>query len=166
MVDGERLDRTDCRPYSRYKVKRWGLVMKIGELAARAACDVQTVRYYEREGLLEAPAREASGYRRYGRAHLARLQFIRHCRSLEIPLSQVRQLVAFARSPSESCAAVDSLVDGHIARVRQQMDALAVLERRLVALRSECRGEHGHACAIIDAFSSAPAAHACACHRA
>ena len=102
MVDGERLDRTDCRPYSRYKVKRWGLVMKIGELAARAACDVQTVRYYEREGLLEAPAREASGYRRYGRAHLARLQFIRHCRSLEIPLSQVRQLVAFARSPSES----------------------------------------------------------------
>jgi len=166
MVDGEWFDRADCRPYSRYRVNRWGLVMKIGELAAKAACDVQTVRYYEREGLLDAPAREASGYRRYGREHLARLQFIRHCRSLEIPLSEVRRLVAFARSPSESCAAVDSLVDQHIARVREQIDALAALERRLVALRGECRGERRHACAIIESFRSAPAAHACACHRA
>jgi DNA-binding transcriptional MerR regulator len=52
--------------------------MKIGELATQAGCDVQTVRFYEREGLLEEPAREASGYRRYAERHLKRLQFIRH----------------------------------------------------------------------------------------
>jgi DNA-binding transcriptional MerR regulator len=141
--------------------------MKIGDLAARAACDVQTVRYYERAGLLDAPAREASGYRCYTGDHLARLLFIRHCRSLEIPLSDVRRLVALAQSPRESCAAVDLLVDEHIDRVRQQMAALATLERRLVALRGECKGAGGErACAIIDSFMAAPAAQACACPRA
>ena len=58
--------------------------MKIGELASRAGCDVQTVRFYEREGLLEAPAREPSGYRRYEDRHLTQLNFVRHLRSLNI----------------------------------------------------------------------------------
>ena len=70
--------------------------MKIGEVAAKAGCDVQTVRYYEREGLLEAPEREDSGYRRYSDKHLSRLQFIRHCRALDIPLAEVRQLLDYA----------------------------------------------------------------------
>src|SRR6185369_4221859 len=78
--------------------------MKIGELAARAGCDVQTVRFYEREGLLEAPERESSGYRRYAARHLERVHFIRHCRSLDLPLSEVRQLLAFAEAPDRSCA--------------------------------------------------------------
>ena len=67
--------------------------MKIGELASQAGCDVQTVRFYEREGLLAEPEREASGYRRYAEPHLRRLQFIRHCRSLDIPLPEIRQLL-------------------------------------------------------------------------
>jgi len=66
--------------------------MKIGELAARAGCDVQTVRFYEREGLLEEPEREASGYRRYGERHVERVKFIRHCRALDLPLNEIRPL--------------------------------------------------------------------------
>src|SRR5687768_12664482 len=58
--------------------------MRIGELARQAGVDVQTVRYYEREGLLEAPARTGSGYRTYGPQHLERLNFVRHCRSLDL----------------------------------------------------------------------------------
>ena len=62
--------------------------MKIGELATHAGCDVQTVRFYEREGLLEEPPRDASGYRHYDERHVSRLRFIRHLRTLDIPLAR------------------------------------------------------------------------------
>jgi Cd(II)/Pb(II)-responsive transcriptional regulator len=141
--------------------------MKIGELATAAACDVQTIRYYEREGLLAEPEREASGYRRYAAGHLERLQFIRHCRTLDISLAEIRRLLDYAETPLESCAAVDALVEGHLERVRQQIEALTALERQLVALRRQCAGpEGGRGCAIIESFMSAPAQQACACHRA
>jgi Cd(II)/Pb(II)-responsive transcriptional regulator len=139
--------------------------MKIGELSAKAECDVQTIRYYEREGLLEAPDREASGYRRYADKHLSRLQFIRHCRTLDIPLAEVRQLLDYAEAPRQSCHAVDALLDEHIERVRRQLATLTSLERQLVALRQQCKGASGkRSCAIIQSFMSAPSKNACACH--
>ena len=139
--------------------------MKIGELAARAACDVQTVRYYEREGLLEEPRREASGYRRYDERHLTRLNFIRHCRTLDIPLVEVRQLLEFAARPDRSCAQVDGLLDRHIALVDERIRALQALQQQLVALRQSCNGDGSHPCAILQSFMSAAQEHACACHR-
>lgn len=140
--------------------------MKIGELATLAGCDVQTVRYYEREGLLSAPARADSGYRRYEPRHLQQLQFIRHCRSLDIPLSEVRQLLALAAAPVSSCAQVNALLDGHIAQVARRLDALAALQRQLLALRARCDGSPDHACAILESFMKAAGEHACACHPA
>jgi len=140
--------------------------MKIGELAAQAGCDVQTVRFYEREGLLAEPEREASGYRRYAQRHLQRLQFIRHCRSLDIPLPEIRELLEFAAAPDQSCHQVDVLLDGHIGRVRQQLKALRTLERQLVALRGRCDGDPSHSCAILESFMTAADEHACACHPA
>jgi len=132
--------------------------VKIGELAAQAGCDVQTVRYYEREALLDAPQREASGYRRYAAKHLARLRFIRHCRSLDIPLSEIRQLIEYAEAPRHSCAEVDELLDEHIAHVHQRVVALAALEQQLTALRKACKGANEtRACAILDSFLSAAA---------
>jgi Cd(II)/Pb(II)-responsive transcriptional regulator len=139
--------------------------VKIGELATQAGCDVQTIRYYEREGLLEAPERDSSGYRRYADKHLSRLQFIRHCRALDIPLAEVRQLLAYAQAPRQSCHAVDALLDEHIDRVQRQLAALTTLERQLVALRHQCKGANSkRSCAIIDSFTSAPSPNACACH--
>lgn len=140
--------------------------MKIGELATQAVCDVQTIRYYEREGLLEAPERESSGYRRYAGEHLARLRFIRHCRSLDIPLSEVRQLIEYADAPRQSCADVNALLDEHIEHVHRRLIALKALERQLVALRQECKGANAtRSCAILDSFISASGKHSCACHR-
>ena len=138
--------------------------MKIGELATRADCDVQTVRFYEREGLLEEPRREASGYRRYDERHLTRLNFIRHCRSLDIPLPHVRQLLAFAAEPDQSCAQVNDLLDGHVTLVKQRIRALRALEKQLVALRRTCDGDASHPCAILESFMTAAEDHACACH--
>lgn len=138
--------------------------MKIGELAARAGCDAQTIRYYEREGLLSEPAREASGYRRYDDRQLQRLHFIRHCRALDIPLSEVRQLLDFAAEPEASCAQVNELLDRHIDIVRRRLASLKDLEGQLTALRHSCDGDTSHPCAILESFMSATEAHACACH--
>lgn len=138
--------------------------VKIGELASQAGCDVQTVRFYEREGLLAEPEREASGYRRYAGEHLKRLQFIRHCRSLGIPLPEIRQLLGFAAAPDQSCAEVDALLDQHIAEVHRRLLALKTLERQLVALRRQCDGDTSQACAILTSFMTAAEKHTRACH--
>lgn len=133
--------------------------MKIGELATKAGCDVQTVRFYEREGLLEEPDREASGYRRYEERHLTRLNFIRHCRSLDIPLPEVRQLLAFAAQPAGNCGQVNELLDRHIALVTQRVRELRSLQGQLVALRATCDGEGTHACAILESFTKVAEQH-------
>jgi Cd(II)/Pb(II)-responsive transcriptional regulator len=138
--------------------------MQIGELASKAGCDVQTVRFYEREGLLAEPGRNSSGYRSYEAHHLTRLNFIRHCRSLDIPLPEVRELLAFAAAPGQSCAQVNELLDGHIGLVQARIAALQALEVQLVALRQTCDGDASHPCAILESFVAAAEQHACACH--
>ena len=120
------------------------------------------MRFYEREGLLAEPARDVSGYRRYASPHLKRLQFIRHCRSLDIPLSEIRQLLGFAAVPDQSCADVNALLDRHIAEVHRRLQALKTLEKQLVALRKQCDGDTAHACVILTSFMTAAEQHACA----
>src|SRR5574343_1028140 len=73
--------------------------MHIKDLARRTGVDTETIRYYEQQGLLPAPARRDNGYRDYGDAHLERLAFIRHCRALDMPLADVRQLLGFLDQP-------------------------------------------------------------------
>ncbi len=132
--------------------------MKIGELATLAHCDVQTVRYYEREGLLDPPARDGSGYRHYAARHLERLRFIRHCRALDISLAEVRQLLDYSDDPARNCHEVNALIDEHIERVRRRLGALRALERQLVELRRACRGaDETQSCAILETFMHAPA---------
>jgi DNA-binding transcriptional MerR regulator len=128
--------------------------MKISDLAVAAACDAQTIRFYEREGLLSEPARTGSGYRDYGPEHLSRLQFIRQCRALDIPLAEVRQLLGFAESPTESCLATNELLDAHIERVNSRLRSLQHLKRELVALRACCDGSRDKPCAIISSFET------------
>ena len=138
--------------------------MKIGELAGEAGCDVQTVRFYEREGLLAEPPRDASGYRHYDQRHVTRLRFIRHLRTLDIPLPEVRRLLTFAAQPDQSCEQVNDLLDGHIDLVKQRIQALKALEKQLVSLRNTCGGDVSQPCAILESFMAAAEQHACACH--
>ena len=77
--------------------------IRIGELAQRTRCEVVTIRYYEKEGLLPAPARSSGNFRLYGDAHIERLQFIRHCRSLDMTLSEVRALLGLRDNPTQDC---------------------------------------------------------------
>jgi Cd(II)/Pb(II)-responsive transcriptional regulator len=132
--------------------------MKIGELAAETGCDVQTVRYYEREGLLPPPARTAGNYRIYGAPHVTRLAFIRHCRSLDMTLDEIRVLLRFKDAPHEDCGEVDSLLDEHIAHVAHRIRELKALERELKLLRSQCgRPSEAKDCGILEELSRSPA---------
>jgi Cd(II)/Pb(II)-responsive transcriptional regulator len=113
-------------------------LLKIGELAKQTGSQVETIRYYEREGLLPAPARSEGNYRLYGPAHVERLQFIRHCRSLDMTLSEIRELLSFRDAPDESCNQVNLLLDKHIDHVSQRIRELQALQKQLKALRSTC----------------------------
>jgi len=85
----------------------------IGMLAKRTRCQAETIRYYEREGLLPAPARSQGNYRQYDSTHVERLSFIRHCRSLDMTLDEIRALLDFRDAPTRDCADVSVLLDEH-----------------------------------------------------
>ena len=127
--------------------------------------DVQTVRYYVREGLLDAPARTASGYRAYGARHLERLNFVRHCRSLDMPLAEIRRLIELSRDRRVSCDEVNALVRSHLERVHAKRQALQALETQLEALSAQCASGHRVAdCGILEELIHAAHGEACACH--
>ena len=139
--------------------------MRIGELARQAGVDVQPVRYYEREGLSDAPSRTAPGYRAYGPHHAQPLTFIRHCRSLDMPLGEIGRLIALSRDPRLSCDEVDRLVRAHLDRVRAKRAALEALESQLSSLSAQCASGHRVAdCGILEELIHAAHGEACACH--
>ncbi|HEY1028851.1 MAG TPA: Cd(II)/Pb(II)-responsive transcriptional regulator [Pseudomonas sp.] len=124
--------------------------MKIGELAKKAGCQVETIRYYEREGLLPAPARTEGNYRLYGSLHLERLVFIRNCRTLDMTLEEIQRLLALRDLPNESCAGINSLVDEHIEHVEARINSLLALREQLAELRDRCNGpQEAEDCGIL-----------------
>ena len=124
--------------------------MKIGELARLAQCTVETVRYYEKAGLLPSPARSGSNYRHYGDAHVARLRFIRNCRALDMTHDEVRALLRVVDQPENDCDGVNKVLDEHIAHVDVRINELNQLKQQLVALRQSCNGTQSIvACSIV-----------------
>ncbi|SBT09942.1 Transcriptional regulator, MerR family [Candidatus Accumulibacter aalborgensis] len=141
--------------------------MRIGELAQRSDCDVETVRFYEREGLLDLPDREANGYRRYSEAHLVQIKFIRHCRSLGMGLHDVRRLRSFQANPELACDEINQLIDGQIDLIHQQIDSLRLLERQLHTLRETCHAnQKASECGIMRNLARAAEGEDCSCHPA
>ena len=112
--------------------------LKIGELAMRTSCPVETIRYYEHQGLLPAAVRSTGNYRLYGAAHVERLSFIRHCRSLDMTLAEIRTLLGFRDSPHENCDGANQLLDEHIGHVASRIADLNILARQLKSLRRQC----------------------------
>ena len=125
--------------------------MRIGELARSAGIPVETVRYYEREGLLPLATRsEGNNYREYAQEHAERLSFIRHCRSLDMTLDEVRVLLRVMDTPGQACGEVDELLDAHIQHVSQRIAELKVLQKDLKQLRARCcQSQQADACGIL-----------------
>ena len=129
--------------------------MKIGELALAAQCTVETVRYYEREGLLAEPARTSANYRSYGAAHVERLRFIRNCRALDMTHDEIRALLVLIEQPASDCGGVNQLLDEHIAHVDTRIAELTQLKQQLGELRQRCQHEQEmNACGILKGLTS------------
>jgi Cd(II)/Pb(II)-responsive transcriptional regulator len=130
--------------------------MKIGDLAAASSTPVETIRYYEREGLLPAPGRTQGNFRVYEEPHLERLQFIRHCRSLDMSLDEVRVLLRFRDEPRADCGDVNALLDEHIGHVSKRIKELRALEKQLKELRQRCgEARSGQECGILAGLTAA-----------
>jgi Hg(II)-responsive transcriptional regulator len=149
-------DDLDYAPCSNYRVKAMqdGRIA-IGQLAQRAATKVETIRYYERIGLLRAPARTTGNYRAYGRADVNRLSFIRRSRDLGFSLDQVRSLLRLSDDRDRSCAEVDQIANAQLAQVRSKIADLSALHNVLQDLIGQCRHGTIADCRIIEALAPA-----------
>ncbi len=130
------------------------MLIKIGELATRTGTTVETIRYYEKERLLPEPARSQGNYRLYREAHIERLQFVLHCRTLDMTLDEVRILLQYWDKPDESCGEVNVLLDEHIDAVETRMEELVQLKQHLLELRQKCASEAlAESCGILNALA-------------
>ena len=121
--------------------------MKISEAANASGCHLETIRYYERAGLIPRPARTGSGYRAYGPADVERLRFISRGRELGFSLEEIRSLLGLRDSPQDQCESVNALIDEHIHHVKARIDGLLALQEQLLDLRQRCGG--GNQCGIL-----------------
>ena len=130
-------------------------IISIGALAKATGTKAETVRWYERVGLLPAPARTSGNYRAYGTAHLGRLSFIRRARDLGFSLDHIRVLLDLAGQQDRSCEAVDVIAREHLGEVDRKIADLQALRRELDALITQCRHGKVAECRIIEALAPA-----------
>lgn len=114
--------------------------MKIGELAALTGAAVETIRFYEAEGLLQPAERSVSNYRTYGPEHTKRLWFILRCRSLDMALDEVRGLLRLQDHPHKTCEEVDALLMEHGRHVDERIAELKELKKQILEIRTSCLG--------------------------
>jgi Cd(II)/Pb(II)-responsive transcriptional regulator len=129
--------------------------MKIGELAKLTGCSVEAIRYYEKEKLLPSTRRSEGNFRLYDEASAEQLLFIKLCRSLDLSLSEIRQLLALKRSPGAQCDEVNRMMETHIQQVEARIRELTQLSEQLKALRSHCSNQRTvEQCGILQTLSS------------
>ena len=128
--------------------------MKIGELAKRTGVGIDTVRYYEKQGLLPAPQRLASGYRSYGHDDAARLRFVRRAKALGFTLVEIRELLALSSQRDEDMAGMKAAAIEKLADVETKLTELERIRSGLQALVASCPG-HGalQQCPILNALA-------------
>jgi len=131
--------------------------LTIGRLSAATGVKVETIRYYERAGLIAAPARTGGNYRSYGAEDIDRLGFIRRTRDLGFTLEQVRALLDLAAEKDRDCGEVDALATHHLAEVDRKIADLTALRRQLSSAILACAGGPVAECRILNAFSQQPA---------
>jgi MerR family mercuric resistance operon transcriptional regulator len=129
--------------------------MTIGQMARSAGASVETIRFYEREGLLEHPARSASGYRNYPPEAVARLRMIRQAKELGFSLNEIKELLALRVAPGKSCSDVRARTERKIADIDQRIAALKRMKAALARLAAACAGRGPTSeCPILEALES------------
>lgn len=129
--------------------------MRIGELAKKATIPVETLRYYEKEGLIAKPPRSHSGYRDYPADTLQYLNFIRSAKAVGFSLKECRDLLAiFAKRDAHTCAEVKQLSEDKLMELQEKMQSLRRMHQTLKAISDACCGgeESAAHCSILDAL--------------
>ncbi len=126
--------------------------ISIGVAARRSGVNIETIRFYERSGLLKAPPRTAGGHRVYDAPAVRRIAFLRRARELGFTLERVRELLELADETGESCAAVRNLAEGHLAAVRARINDLGRMEAVLDDMVARCAGGTVPDCPILEAL--------------
>jgi DNA-binding transcriptional MerR regulator len=132
-------------------------VLTIGRLGRATGTKIETIRYYEKIGLLPAPRRTSGNYRSYAAEHLQRLGFIRRARELGFSIEDVRELLKLAAHGEQPCEDVDKLVERHLETTEKKIEALTRLRRELRGTLASCKGGRIAECRVIQALSPAPA---------
>lgn len=126
--------------------------MKIGELSRATGTNIETIRYYERIGLLPAPHRTAANYRSYGEPHRARLAFVRHSRDLGFTIDEIRSLLDLSDDPGRDCSEADRIASRHLEQVEDKIAQLTRLRDELTRIVGRCRGGIAADCRVIEAL--------------
>lgn len=127
--------------------------MKIGELAKKTGLTVDAIRFYEKSGLIKGPSRSEGGYREFNVDTVAAIEFISHCRSLDIPIAEIKKLLNVRSGSVKSCREANEVIEEQLKNLRQRIKELKRLERNLADLSSVCRSEMDPKhCAIIQSL--------------
>lgn len=126
--------------------------LAIGTLSKRTGCNIETIRYYEREGLMPNPPRTSGGHRLYDEEHIKRLTFIRRSRELGFSLEDVRGLLRILDGGHYTCAEVRAITLEHLSEISAKLTDLKKLEKLLEELAAECSGDETPRCPVIDAL--------------
>jgi MerR family transcriptional regulator, mercuric resistance operon regulatory protein len=130
--------------------------LPIGAMSDRTGCNIETIRYYERIGLMPRTARSGGGHRLYDEDHVKRLGFIRRSRQLGFTLDQIRTLLGLVDGRRYTCAHVKRVTVEHLEEIRRKMVDLTKIERVLKSMAAECDGGALPKCAVIDALFDQP----------
>jgi MerR family mercuric resistance operon transcriptional regulator len=125
-----------------------------GQLAQSTGVKGETIRFYEKRGLLDAPARTAGGHRIYTEDHAARLKFIRRCRELGFAISEIDGLLGLADAQEKTCEQVRQTTAAHLNDVKNKIKDLKKMERTLKDLIGQCEANSSPDCPIIDVLFS------------
>lgn len=132
-----------------------GRVFTIGELAAASGVHLETIRYFERIGLLARPERSTGGHRLFSAVHLARLNFIHRAREMGFSQNEVRVLLSLSDGELTSCGEVKALAENHLQAIRRKIRDLKRLERLLSSTAAQCTGGRAPKCPVIEAIGNA-----------
>jgi MerR family mercuric resistance operon transcriptional regulator len=123
--------------------------IRIGSLASRTGCNIETIRYYERIGLLPKPQRSAGGYRLYEEEHVRRLQFVRRARTMGFHLTDIVTLLALGDTGSKTCNKARSMAQHHLTEVRAQIAELQAIEATLAEAIERCDSGGEQRCPVV-----------------
>lgn len=123
-------------------------------LARRTACNLETIRYYEKIGMMPEPPRTEAGYRLYDDRHVERLRFILRARELGFSLDDIRELLTLVDRGTQTCAEVKERTERHLADVREKIADLKRIERVLAETAAKCSGDEVPDCPVLETLAS------------